>query len=57
MKGGDSKKGIGYDLKARQELIRTYTEKEVDLSEKFERALQKLKKKGIELKSLKNWSR
>jgi len=38
-------------------LIRTYTEKEVDVSEKLERSLQKLKKKTVELKSLKNWSR
>lgn len=57
MKGAGKKGGIGYDLNARQELIRTYTEKEVDVSEKLERSLQKLKKKTVELKSLKNWSR
>lgn len=28
---------IGYDLNAREELIRTYTEKEIDLNEKLER--------------------
>lgn len=59
MRGGSGgKKGsIGYDLNARQELIRMYTEKEVYVTEKLERAMQKLKKKSIELKSLKNWSR
>lgn len=28
---------MGYDLNAREELIRTYTEKEIDLNEKLDR--------------------
>lgn len=34
---------IGYDLNAREELIRTYTEKEIDLKEKADNSKQHLK--------------
>lgn len=37
-KGGkDKPTRVGYDLNAREELIRTYTEKEIELNERLER--------------------
>ncbi len=49
MRGGKvGKQGsMGYDLNAREELIRMYTEKEVYVTEQLEKELQKSKKKGI----------
>lgn len=35
--GADKPTRIGYDLNAREELIRTYTEKEIELNERLER--------------------
>ena len=37
MKGGEKPVRMGYDLNAREELIRTYTEREIDLNEKLEK--------------------
>lgn len=34
--GGEKPTRIGYDMSAREELIRTYTEKEIELNEKLE---------------------
>jgi hypothetical protein len=34
---------IGYDFNAREDLIRTYTEKEIDLNERLEREKKNLK--------------
>ena len=35
--GQQTEKRVGFDLNAREELVRTYTEKEVDLVEKLEK--------------------
>ena len=51
-----NKPTLGYDLNAREELIRTYTEKEVDLAEKQERAKHETKQLKLELKALKGWA-
>lgn len=34
---------IGYDFNAREDLIRTYTEKEIDLNERLEKEKKNLK--------------
>ena len=41
---------VGYDLNAREDLIRTYTEKEVDLKEKLEKEKYQAKALRIENK-------
>lgn len=41
---------IGYDLNAREELIRTYTEKEIDLKEKVDSSRQNIKNLKMENK-------
>lgn len=43
-KGGpDKPQRIGYDLNAREELIRTYTEKEIELTERLEKERRSIK--------------
>jgi len=55
---GDKMPGrIGYDLNAREELIRTYTEKEIDLKEKLDHNKTVLKQLKMENKALKNYAR
>jgi hypothetical protein len=46
-----------YNLNAKEELIRTYTEKENDLTERYSKARTTLKKLRVELEALKYWSR
>lgn len=53
VKGQEKQHRVGYDLNAREELIRTYTEKEIELNQKLETERRKSKEKEIELKALK----
>lgn len=41
---------MGYDLNAREELIRTYTEKEIDLNEKLDRERKQLRQTRLEMR-------
>ncbi len=55
---GDKNPGrIGYDLNAREELIRTYTEKEIELKEKLDHNKTVMKQLKMENKALKNYAR
>ena len=40
-------------MNAREELIRTYTEKEIELNEKLERERRRFKEKEVEIKGIK----
>lgn len=53
--GGQPK--IGYDLHAREELVRTYVEKEHDLSEKLEKDKALIKHLRMENRALKQYSK
>lgn len=44
-------------MNAREDLIRTYNEKEIDLNEKFEREKNSFKQMQIEMRALKNYAR
>ena len=46
---GDNLK-FGYDMNAREEIIRTYNEKEVDLSERIEKERATVKQLKMELR-------
>lgn len=43
---------MGYDLNAREELIRTYTEKEIELKEKFDNTKQQHKQARMEIRGM-----
>ncbi len=48
---------IGYDLHAREELVRTYVEKEHDLSERLEKDKSMIKHLRMENRALKQYSK
>ncbi|KRX05294.1 P-loop containing nucleoside triphosphate hydrolase [Pseudocohnilembus persalinus] len=55
--GAEKPTRIGYDMSAREELIRTYTEKEIELNEKLEQTKRQKSHISTELKALKNYAR
>lgn len=48
---------MGYDLNAREELIRTYTEKEIDLNEKLEKERKLTRALRLEVRAVKSYAR
>ncbi|EAS00321.3 kinesin motor catalytic domain protein (macronuclear) [Tetrahymena thermophila SB210] len=54
---GDKPIRIGYDMNAREELIRSYNEKEIQLSEQLEKEKRLNKNLKMEIRSLKNYAR
>ncbi len=48
---------IGFDLNAREELIRTYTEKEIDITERLEKDRLIIKNFKMEARALKAYAR
>ena len=48
---------IGFDLNSREELIRTYTEKEINLTEKLEKDRLVIKNFKMEARALKQYAR
>ena len=53
----DKASRIGYDFNAREDLIRTYTEKEIDLNERLEREKKNLKQAQLQVRQLKSYAR
>lgn len=47
---------VGYDMNAREELIRTYTEKEIELTDKFDKQKRLVRNLKMEIMALKNYS-
>lgn len=55
--GNDKPVRVGYDLNARQELLRTYTEKEVELSERLDKERKSNKNMKMEILGLRQYAR
>jgi cell division protein FtsB len=56
-KPGDKPLRMGYDLNAREELIRTYTEKEIDLNERIARENKQSRQLKQEVQALRSYAR
>ncbi|CAD8184449.1 unnamed protein product [Paramecium octaurelia] len=53
----DKASRIGYDFNAREDLIRTYTEKEIELNERLEREKKNSKQASLQVRQLKSYAR